>query len=622
MITSLGHIRKIWFEIRIFISLSIVIIISFLSFLLFKNDPSTLEIVGRSLGLTSTLSIRYGYIFVAFLVMFASLIRMWAGSVLTSRTVMAFKIQNSKLALSGPYNFVRNPIYLADLIAFTGLSLCLPPAGLLIPVLIWVHYYQLIIYEEERLISEFGNTYAGYIRTVPSLFPRIKQFKQLHNVPLNFYLNFDGFRHNAQYILFIPGLIIASRTGNFLTAILIGLPAVIDWAVIHTIIGVSKESDSEGITLPLNRKLSRSKVFKDILYAQCWEDPEMDRTAFGIKPGDAIFTITSGGCNALAFLIDDPESVTCLDMNRFQNYLLSLKISAFKTLKYNETLEFFGIKPSVNRWEMYKSLRHELSEEEQLYWDSKKKDIDHGIIHCGKYERYMHLLKSLFRVLIGKKIIYNLFTSDSLKEQQVLFNTKWDNFRWKLFCCIFLSRFFAGMFFDKAFYKYIDPSFSFDRYYRKAVKRAITELPVKENYFLAYILLGNYLDDNLPSYLKKDNYEIIRKRVDRIKKVTCSCQEYLRSQPVETISKFNFTNIFEWMSPEEFTLLLLETLRVAKQGAVMTYRNHLVTRARPEILKDQIIPDRQLSDDLIKKDRSFIYKAYVIERIKKNICHS
>jgi S-adenosylmethionine-diacylglycerol 3-amino-3-carboxypropyl transferase len=547
---------------------------------------------------------------------------MWAGSILTSGTVMAFKIQNSKLATSGPYNFVRNPIYFADLIAFTGLSLCLRPVGLLIPVLIWVHYYQLINYEEERLISKFGSTYAGYIRTVPSLFPGIKQFKLLFKAPLNFNLTFDGFRHNAQYILFIPGLIAASQTGKFIHAVLIGLPAVIDWAVIHTIIGVSRESAPKGIELHLNTRLSSSKVFRDILYSQCWEDPEMDRAAFGIKPGDTVFTITSGGCNALAFLTDDPESVTCLDMNRFQNYLLSLKIGSFKTLSYNETLEFFGIRPSRNRWKMYKKLRPELTEEEQLYWDCKKTDIDRGIIHCGKYERYMHLLKRVFRMLVGGKIIAALFKSTCLEEQQTLFNTKWDNFRWKLFCRIFLSRFLAGMFFDKAFYKYIDSSFSFDRYYRKAIKRAITELPAKENYFLAYILLGNYPDNNLPPYLKKENYEIIRARVNRIKTVTCSCQEYFRSQPAETISKFNFTNIFEWMSTEEFTLFLLETLRIAKNGAVITYRNHLITRTRPEIFKDQIIPDIKLSDELHKKDRSFIYKAYVVERIKKNICHS
>jgi S-adenosylmethionine-diacylglycerol 3-amino-3-carboxypropyl transferase len=233
----------------------------------------------------------------------------------------------------------------------------------------------------------------------------------------------------------------------------------------------------------------------------------------------------------------------------------------------------------------------------------------------------MHLLKRVFRILIGKKIISELFNSSCLEDQQILFNTKWNNFRWRLFCRIFLSRILASIFFDKAFYKYLEPSFSFDKYYRKAVKRAITQFPAKQNYFLAYILLGNYLDNNLPPYLKKENYEIIKARVNRIKTVTCSCQEYFRSQPVEMISKFNFTNIFEWMSTEEFTLFLLETLRIAKNGAVITYRNHLVTRSRPEIFKDQIIPDIKLSDELLKKDRSFIYKAYVVERIKKNICH-
>jgi len=621
MKTSLVQIRKTWFEIRIFISLSIVIIISTISFLVFKNSSSIIEIAGSWFGLSSQLSVRYGYLSVALLVLLATFIRMWAGSTLSSKTVMAFKIQNSKLTISGPYNFVRNPIYFADLIAFSALSLCLRPVGLLIPVLIWLHYYQLIKYEEEKLISRFGNTYYEYIRSVPGLSPGIRQIRALFNIPLNFRLNFDGFRHNAQYLLFIPGLIVASYSGKFIYAILIGLPAVIDWAVIHTIIGVSATETKEKPILK-DRTLSHSKVFRDILYAQCWEDPEMDRAAFDIKPGDTVFSITSGGCNALAFLIDDPGKVICLDMNPFQNFLLSLKISAFKTLAYHEILEFFGVRSSNRRWELYGRLKPVLTDEEQLYWNSKKSDINRGIIHCGKYERYMHLLKRVFRILIGEKIINDLFNSSSLGEQRIIFKTKWDNFRWKLFCHIFLSRAFASMLFDKAFYKYLEPTFSFEKYYRSAVMRAVTELPVKENYFLAYILLGNYPDNNLPVYLKKENYNIIRSRVDRIKSVTSGCHEYMRTLPIDTISKFNFTNIFEWMSVEEFTLLLLETLRIAKDGAVITYRNHLVTRNRPEIFADKIIPDMKLALELRKKDRSFIYKAYVVERINKKLCHS
>lgn len=611
------QIRKSWFQIRIFISLSIVLIISLLSFLVFKSQPTSIEIAGSWFGLSGALSIRYGYYIVIFLVLLASLIRMWAGSILTSRTVMSFKIQNSKFQISGPYQLIRNPIYFADLIAFTALSFCLRPVGLLIPLLICLHYFQLIRYEEEKLKAEFGDSYEEYIRSTRSLFPRIRGMRKILKAPLNFHINSDGFRHNAQYILFIPGLMIAASTGKFIHAILIGLPAVIDWAVIHTIIGLSKRPVSEKST-SRKKALPNSKIFRDILYAQCWEDPELDRIAFRIKPGDTVFSITSGGCNALSFLVDDPAKVVCLDMSKYQNYLLSLKLNAFKVLDYNELLEFLGIHPSQRRSMLYQKVKPALSNEEQTYWNSKLRDINRGIIHCGSYERYMHLLKRVFRILIGGAVINKLFNADSTEERLRLFNKKWENFRWKLFCRIFLSRTFASLLFDKGFYRYLDNDFSFDKYYRSVVKRAVTELPLKENYFLAYILLGNYFGNNLPPYLKKENYELIRSRVNRIESITSGCLEYFRSLPSGSISKFNFTNIFEWMSPDEYSNLLRESVRVAKPGAILTYRNHLVTRHRPDSIAENLIPDEKLSAELHGRDLSFIYKAYVVERVEKN----
>jgi hypothetical protein len=65
------RIRKTWFEVRIFISLSIVTVISTISFLSFNNYPSSIEIAGGWFGLSTGLSIRYGYLFVAFLVLLA-----------------------------------------------------------------------------------------------------------------------------------------------------------------------------------------------------------------------------------------------------------------------------------------------------------------------------------------------------------------------------------------------------------------------------------------------------------------------------------------------------------------------------------------------------------------------
>ena len=71
------------------------------------------------------------------------------------------------------------------------------------------------------------------------------------------------------------------------------------------------------------------------------------------------------------------------------------------------------------------------------------------------------------------------------------------------------------------------------------------------------------------------------------------------------------------MPPDTFEPILRETVRVAKDGAVITYRNLLVPRSRPDTLAEWIEPQKQLSDLLHKRDLSFIYKAYIVERINK-----
>jgi len=73
-------------------------------------------------------------------------------------------------------------------------------------------------------------------------------------------------------------------------------------------------------------KKNRKPIFEDVLYASCWEDPQIDRAALQIGAGDTVFSITSGGCNALAFLLDDPARVIALDLNPCQSHLLEAAI--------------------------------------------------------------------------------------------------------------------------------------------------------------------------------------------------------------------------------------------------------------------------------------------------------
>jgi S-adenosylmethionine-diacylglycerol 3-amino-3-carboxypropyl transferase len=63
-----------------------------------------------------------------------------------------------------------------------------------------------------------------------------------------------------------------------------------------------------------------------LLYNACWEDPRVDRGLFGITPASCILVITSAGCNALDYLLDDPAEIVALDINPRQNALLELKL--------------------------------------------------------------------------------------------------------------------------------------------------------------------------------------------------------------------------------------------------------------------------------------------------------
>ena len=81
--------------------------------------------------------------------------------------------KNRKLAESGPYAFVRNPLYLGTLTAALGLAVAARrwELGVLFAVVFLGVYLPVIANEEAHLRSLFPD-YADYCRRVPALLPR------------------------------------------------------------------------------------------------------------------------------------------------------------------------------------------------------------------------------------------------------------------------------------------------------------------------------------------------------------------------------------------------------------------------------------------------------------------
>ena len=226
------------FEWRIFVSLGIAAGVYAICVLGFPGAAPLMAACAAAAGVAADDARRAGFLFLAACMALISLLRMWAGTELSARRVMAFRVQTDRLETSGPYLIVRNPIYLADFLAVCAFALCLPPAGLAMPLLFYLHYMRLISFEEKSLTGGFRERYKEYRESVPRLLPNLRSWAAFARAVADFRLSWEGIRHNALYILFIPGFLAAAWQNDFLPAVIIGVPGVLDWAVIHTRIGV------------------------------------------------------------------------------------------------------------------------------------------------------------------------------------------------------------------------------------------------------------------------------------------------------------------------------------------------------------------------------------------------
>lgn len=360
-------------------------------------------------------------------------------------------------------------------------------------------------------------------------------------------------------------------------------------------------------------------LFK-LVFTQNWEDPESDHAALRIKRNDSVMAITSGGCNVLGFLLFDPAVIYSIDINPAQSYLLELKIAAIKALDFEEFISFAGLREPDKHMHLYEKLKPLLSEEAVLFWSRHDELLTKGFIMTGKYERFIKLAGRFINMLQGKKRVLGLFTAKSKKEQEAYFDMVWNTKRFHyLFKILFNKRMLAKRGLVADYFHFDDGSKSFAESFYNRSKKAFRDIPLKGNYFVSLYLLGKYQNDTeVPAYLKKENYTIIKSRVDRIKINTAEAQNWIDTMPAKSIDCFALSNICELMSEKETNRLFSSVYRTALDGARVIFRNLMIPRDVPDELEKLIVKDEVLSNHLYDNDRSFVYgkvAAYTIHKL-------
>ena len=115
------------------------------------------------------------------------------------------------------------------------------------------------------------------------------------------------------------------------------------------------------------RKLAHDFVFNRIhrsqlIYNTCWEDPAIDRKLMRLNPESRVVMITSAGCNALDYLLDDPGEIHCIDVNPRQNALLHLKMAAIKRLSFEDFFLLFGCGCHAKIERIFSAVKYDMTE--------------------------------------------------------------------------------------------------------------------------------------------------------------------------------------------------------------------------------------------------------------------
>jgi S-adenosylmethionine-diacylglycerol 3-amino-3-carboxypropyl transferase len=361
------------------------------------------------------------------------------------------------------------------------------------------------------------------------------------------------------------------------------------------------------------QQINDTAAFDFIRYANCWEDADVLLKALSSKEGSRIFSIASAGDNSFSLLITNPEIVVAADISKVQLQLVQLKKIAYQYLSYEELLGFLGFTASEKRKETFHIIKEFLDDECQNYFEKNIHLIEKGIIHQGKFEKYLAFFaKRIMPLIHTQKKINELLEIKSAEEQILFYEKKWNNWRWRLLFKIFFSKYVLGKYGrDPQFMKEVSSNVG-ETIFMQTEKHFKSEA-AQQNMILHYCLNGNF-GNLLPHYVRPENYESIKANLHKLKIEHGHAEDVALAY--NNFNCMNLSNIFEYMNEDTFKQVTTKLLNATTTNAKLVYWNLMVERKMSKQNIDTITTDETLSSKLKNIDTGFFYNCINIDTIK------
>ena len=370
------------------------------------------------------------------------------------------------------------------------------------------------------------------------------------------------------------------------------------------------------------------RLFRGLVYTQIWEDPEIDLEALALRPDSHVVAIASGGCNVLSYLTADPARITAVDLSRAHVALNRLKLVAATRLpSWQAFYGFFGTADDqANVAAYHRLIAPHLDPQSRAYWESR------GLQHLGRQRISIFARNAYRHGVLGRFIgiahaaarIYgvdlrDLLSARSLDEQRRFFETMlvplFDKPAVRWATANRLSLYGLGI--PPAQYEALAGGRDMGTVLRSRVERLACGFSLDDNYFTWQAFGRRYSRDAegpLPPYLRREQFDAVRARVDRVEVLNRSVTEYLAGCPDASRDRYVLLDAQDWMTDAQLTALWAEITRTARPGARVIFR----TAAEPSLLPGRVDPallarwryEEALSRALTGRDRSAIYGGF------------
>ncbi len=379
-------------------------------------------------------------------------------------------------------------------------------------------------------------------------------------------------------------------------------------------------------------------AFRGLVYAQIWEDPDVDMEALEIQPDSHVVAIASGGCNVFSYLTADPRKITAVDLNPAHIALSNLKKQAALHLPdYAAFHRFFGQANARENVEAYKKyIRPHLDKTSRDYWDHRDPlgrrriaGFATGFYRKGLLGRligFVHFMSRMYGVDAR-----DILKSRNLAEQRAFYETN--------FAPIFHKKFFRWLVNQPAaLFGFGIPPVQYDLLaaddnqgitgsLRTRLEKLCCDFDFSENYFAWQAFGRGYgpaPDAPLPPYLQSGKYQDVVERADRVEVRHANMTDYLESMPAQSLDRYVFLDAQDWMTDAQLTRLWSEVTRTARPGARVLFRTAAVPDVLPGHVPESILNQwdyapKALLDDYSQRDRSSVYGATHLYTLKPHV---